>query len=162
MQFTLRIEKLGDHAVVTVNGDECKEEELLSLFKQAWSYVSGDRSPSVRQSLARLVEIGDKMNQQLTKYFADRAVSDQAISDGLDKIGAGATEVGTEMAALNALIKQLQDSQGTTWTTEDQAVLDAATAKGESLATKTGAMSDAVTALESVSPPAQPPASALG
>jgi hypothetical protein len=66
------------------------------------------------------------------------------------RIAAAITGVAGDVATLNTLIQQLQDSQGEV-SAEDQALLDALQARGEALATSLEAV-DALTP-----PPVTPP-----
>jgi hypothetical protein len=66
------------------------------------------------------------------------------------RIAAGIKGVADDVAAQNALIKQLQDNPGPI-STEDQAILDKAEAAGVELASK-------LEALDAETPPVVPPA----
>lgn len=93
-----------------------------------------------------------KISDFLTKQEAFNAEQETAIDEVVAAVGG----VSGDVAELNRIIKELQESSGGV-TPEDQARIDALETKGAALGAKLKGASDALKALDEQTPPPVPP-----
>lgn len=92
---------------------------------------------------------------KISDFAAKQQAHNSAVDAALDKVNTSVTGITGDISTLNALIKQLQDSQGQI-SAEDQATLDQLEAAGKALEDKASALSDAAAAADSLTPPPVP------
>lgn len=91
----------------------------------------------------------------ISEYAAKQKAFNERQGAAIDKLVTSIGGVTEDVAELNRLIKELQDSPGTI-TPEDQATLDELTTAGEATAVKVEAAATALAALDAQNPPTPP------
>jgi chromosome segregation ATPase len=113
----------------------------------------------VRREIKELKEIMASYSEALTAFITQQNAFNQKISDGIDAASTSLDGVSADVKNLNDQIAALQNSSGQV-TSQDQAIIDAAQAAGAALQTKLTAFDAAIEALNALTPPVAPPASA--
>jgi uncharacterized protein (UPF0335 family) len=98
-------------------------------------------------------EIMSAVTEQLAKVEEELTV----IGEGVDQVVTSIGGIGTDVAQLKADIERLQNSQGNTWTPEDQSILDRMTSTVTGLNSKTKAAADQAKALDEATAQPEPP-----
>lgn len=109
----------------------------------------------VFESLNQIAQHLKNIMSKVSEFVAKQEAHNAAVDASLDTIGTSVTGIVGDVAALNDLIRQLQESQGEI-TPEDQALLDQLEAKGQALEDRAKATSDAVKAADDLTPPPTP------
>jgi len=105
------------------------------------------RPPDAYATVRDLRELQRNIMSAISTYAEAVGVQFDAISTSVDEIVTSQTGISGDVAGLKALILQLQNSPGAI-TPEDQALLDALTAKITTLSAKTAAVSTALKDLD--------------
>lgn len=117
----------------------------------------GEGVQDANHSLTRLVHIGEHIMSAISIFIEQQNAFNTANSTAIESLTTHVQGITNDIGELNARIKELQDSQGTI-SAEDQALLDAATVTGQQVQVKLAAVSDALAALDDLTPPAPPAA----
>ena len=113
------------------------------------------KSRSEYATKSDLKESVNKIMSVISDFAAKQAAFNKRQGDAVDAAVASVTGLSTDIQALADKITELQNSPGAI-TPEDQALLNEAETQGDALAAKVEALSNSLSALDALNPPAPP------
>ena len=122
-------------------------------------HIHNDSVEDSRKQLLSVISTINSMEKRIMSKITDFATAQTAfnarIGTAIDGVAASVSGLTDDVAALNAKILELQNSAGQV-TPEDQALIDELQVSGEALATRAEAASQALAALDALTPPEVP------
>jgi len=122
-------------------------------------HIHNDSVEVSQKQLLSVISTINSMEKRIMSKITDFATAQTAfnarIGTAIDGVAASVSGLTDDVAALNAKILELQNSAGQV-TPEDQALIDELQVSGEALATRAEAASQALAALDALTPPEVP------
>jgi len=122
-------------------------------------HIHNDSVEDSRKQLLSVISTINSMEKRIMSKITDFATAQTAfnarIGTAIDGVATSVSGLTDDVAALNAKILELQNSAGQV-TPEDQALIDELQVSGEALATRAEAASQALAALDALTPPEVP------
>lgn len=131
--------------------EKCKQLEDIEKWARR---LRSELCPVTKDDLAK---VEHKIMSAISDYAAKQKAFNDRQSTAIDSVVASTEGLTADVAALNAKIDALQNSSGTV-TPEDAGLINDLETQGDALATKVEAVSNALRALDSQTPPTPPPA----
>lgn len=106
--------------------------------------------------LQRLDTMENHIMSAISDFTAKQKAFNDQLSTGIDSLAGSLSGLTGDIAELNRRIAELQSSGGTI-TPEDQGLLDGLQTQGAALSARLQSVTDALKALDALTPPAAPP-----